>query len=231
MPTCGVLSLGTREDAKLWYDKVSHLSGFSGGHNVSKPAPSMADMKRVFSASDEWLYIAGHFTLAKHLYNESGTVQIRFHNDGVELKAGSQTEKMLKGGTFKQDAKLKVLFWGGCSVHADVGMIRTLRALFGPVLMLGWTAETGWEMPFIMMGGKGSQPPYPAQNFFEKLGNTGDASAIRNAWLATAIATDWGAPPNTPPYLDRFSVIEPDGSEWVIRNKAITKGRTFAAMV
>ena len=212
MATTSVLSLGTRKDAGYWSDTAASELSYSSTHKITAPKPSLADIKKVFGASDDWLFLSGHFTHADHLYNEAGDVTIRFENNGVKVKHTEGTLTLTKGTHFQQHGKLKALFWGGCDVHSNPSTVATMRTLFGNPLMVGWHGTTGWEVLYSVMGGYGNNSPHSTRDFFDRVkSNPSNAPTVRKAWLDTAGDTTWGAA--TPSFDSRFSVIMPNGTE------------------
>jgi hypothetical protein len=114
---------------------------------------------------------------------------------------------------------VKAVFWGGCSTTANPGIVATLLQLFGPHLMIGWKAKTGWEVLHSVMGGYGTNPPHANPHFFTRaLANPSDAVRVRNAWLKTGAETSWGSVSAIP---DAFNVIDPGGRGWRIVNGAV----------
>ena len=213
MPTTSVLSLGTRKDAPYWSDRSEKELKYQPTHMVAAGGPSLQQIKDVFAASDDWLFLGGHFTHRDHLYNEGGSVRVRFRSSGVVVDhpSGSGVE-LSRGVGFQQHRKLKALFWGGCDVHSHADTVKTMRALFGNPLMIGWHSLTGWEILYSVMGGAGNSHPNSSKDFFARVaGKADDAEAVRKAWLSTADDTHWGA--FDPPIKSRFSVIMPDGRE------------------
>lgn len=219
MANTSVLSLGTRKDAGYWSDTAASTLNYTSTHKITAPKPSLADIKRVFSASDDWLFLGGHFTHASHLYNETGDVMIRFESNQVKIDHPDGAVTLKKGNDFKQHGKLKALFWGGCDVHSSAATVKTMRALFGNPLMIGWHGTTGWEVLHSVMGGYGNSAPHSTRDFFDRVkSNPLDAITVRKAWLDTAGDTTWGSA--TPTFESRFSVIMPDGSEHKLPKRA-----------
>lgn len=223
MTTTSVLSLGTRKDAGYWADNCATELRYANTHKITKAAPSLKEIKDVFGTSDDWLFLGGHFTHAAHLYNDAGTVTIRFKTDGVEVDHPDGSGIVLKKGAgFKQNTKIKALFWGGCDVHSNAATVTILRTLFDSPLMIGWHGTTGWEALYSVMGGFGNAAPHSTKDFFTRVAaNPSDAETVRKAWLETANDTTWGAA--TPSFKSRFSVIMPDGEEHrLLGPKALT---------
>ena len=213
MSYTSVLSLGTRGDATYWSDTSAAELSYSAKHKITKPVPALQEIKDFFAGSEEWLFLAGHFTLAKHLYNETESVKVRFENDRVVVDHPDENGVSLrKDDGFQQHKKIKALFWGGCDVHSDTGTVATLRQLFGSPLMIGWRGTTGWQVLHSVMGGFGNMAPNSSRDFFSRVSsNPSDPDTVRDAWLDTAKDTTWGAA--TPTFESRFSVIMPDGTE------------------
>lgn len=219
MATTSVLSLGTRKDAGYWSDTAASALNYNSTHKITAPKPSLTDIKKVFAASDEWLFLGGHFTHSSHLYNEDGEVSIRFETNGVKVTHPDGTLTLKKGTGFKQHGNLKALFWGGCDVHSNSSTVKTIRKLFGNPLMVGWHGTTGWEVLYSVMGGYGNSAPHSTRDFFDRVrSKPSDATTVRKAWLDTAGSTTWGAA--TPSFESRFSVIMPDGSEHKLPERA-----------
>ncbi len=213
MPTTSVLSLGTRKDAGFWSDTSANALGYTATHKITKPIPSLQEIKNFFGASDDWLFLGGHFTHSSHLYNEESSVTIRFETDRVKIDHPEGSGITLKKGAgFNQHKKVKVLFWGGCDVHSDPSTVKTLRMLFDAPLMVGWHGTTGWEVLYSVMGGFGNASPHSSKDFFDRVAaNPSDPNFVRKAWLDTASTTTWGTA--SPSFESRFSVIMPDGTE------------------
>lgn len=215
MPTTSTLSLGTRQDAKYWSQECSGQLSYASTVKITEAAPPLADIKKFFASSDEWLFLAGHFTSVDHLYNEGGTIKIRFKADRVVVTHSGADTNLMKGTDFKQHGKVKAIFWGGCDVHNHKSIVDDLRTLFGNPLMIGWRGTTGWEVLNAVMGGFGNTPPNPAKDFFDRVkSNPASETTVRTAWLDAADATQWGQAPSQPPYRERFSVIGSDGTEY-----------------
>lgn len=210
MATTATLSLGTREDAKYWSEQSAGQLGYAKGVTVAKPAPTLAEIKSFFASSNEWLFIAGHFTT--YLYNQDASIQIRFKADRVVVTHGGTDTELIKGSDFKQNSKVKVIFWGGCSVHEDSTIVANLRALFDNPMMIGWRGTTGWEVLYAVMGGYNNDNP--KKDFFDRVkADPSSELQVRTSWLDAADATIWGAAPSPPPFRERFSVIGSDGQE------------------
>jgi hypothetical protein len=208
MSTTATLSLGTRKDAIYWSKECSSQLGFTAGSTIATPSPELSDIKNYFSRSDEWLFFGGHFTEVDHLYNDDESIKIKFHSDKVVISHGSKTETLLKGTTFLQHQKVKVIFWGGCNVHSDDKTREAIRALFGSPMMIGWRSITGWQVMYSVMGGYGNVAPNAARDFFDRAAaDPKNETIVRKAWLETANDTQWGS--NTP----TFSVYDSDGDE------------------
>lgn len=221
MPKFSTLVLGTRNDADRWRKGMKDKFNCTESVFVKNPLPTVADVSAFFSQSDDWIYLGGHFA-PPVMYNEQQTLLLTFKDDRViveRTETGTKTTRELrKNVEFKQHANLKAVFWGGCSV-AEPATIATLRKLFGAVTIVGWRGKTGWELSDMTMGGWGN-PPYPPNpptwrtpNFWDALGaHTEDPVRLRNAWLSTARAINWGPPKSgEPSYLSRFCVVDPDG--------------------
>jgi hypothetical protein len=226
--TFSVLSLGSRQDAKTWADGFKKL-GLTAGKEITSGSPSLEDIKSFFNRSDEWLFIAGHFS--DHLFNETGTVEIWFQEDGVRILSSGTETILKKDSGFLQHKRAKLLFWGGCSVHSSDVAIKLHRQLFGKTTAIGWISATGWEILDINLGGKGNGPAVQTPNFFSILGNS-DASKVRDAWLKSADGIYWGQDSQGKPFRPRFSVVDSDGQEYVLTgniqpNKGYQKGRKF----
>jgi hypothetical protein len=111
MPTTSVLSLGTRKDAGFWSDTSANALGYTATHKITKPIPSLQEIKNFFGASDDWLFLGGHFTHSSHLYNEESSVTIRFETDRVKIDHPEGSGITLKKGAgFNQHKKSKYYF-------------------------------------------------------------------------------------------------------------------------
>ncbi|MBN8246455.1 MAG: hypothetical protein J0L84_03315, partial [Verrucomicrobia bacterium] len=228
--TFSILSLGTRADADTWQAGAAGL-GLQAGKIIKKPNPSLADLKAFFSRSDDWLFIAGHFT--DHLYNHAKTIKIWFKKDSVVIEHPDGNATLARGGDFKQHVKAAVLFWGGCNVHSDVARVEAHRALFQKsTVMVGWLAITGWEIVDVNCGGKGSGTNKQTTNFFSLMAGSSTASLARTNWLSSADKIAWGQDSAGNAYRPRFSVVDETGQEWLLMgnvttDKGQTKGRKF----
>lgn len=208
MPTTATLSLGTRKDAKYWSQECDSQLAYSKGSTLTKPSPTLGEMESLFGRSDDWLFFGGHFTENEHLYNEDGSVSVRFSSDKITLTTPDGTKKLDKGDGFQQHKKLKAIFWGGCNVHAYPAIVKDLRTLFDNPLMIGWRSITGWQILYVVMGGNGNLHPNPEKDFFDRVKSDPSSEAtVRDAWLAAGAATFWG---NDKP---AFSVIDSNGTE------------------
>src|SRR5687767_10573405 len=123
MSATATLSLGTREDAKYWSRECANQLQYQSGLAITEPDPSLQDIVRFFGRSDNWLFVGGHFTAAKHLYNEAETIKVRFGADKVTVTHGAQTAVLRKGTEFKQHQSIKAIFWGGCNVHSTANIV------------------------------------------------------------------------------------------------------------
>ena len=216
MTETSALSLGTRDDATYWSSTCTSELSFNAIHKITNPVPTLQSIKDFFSGSEEWLFLAGHFTRQDHLYNERATVKIKFQNDRIVIDhPDASGVKLVKGEGFQQHKNVKVLFWGGCDVHSDNRVVETMRKLFDSPVMIGWRGTTGWEILNSVMGGFGNTSPHSSRDFFSRVkSRPSDSDTVKNAWLNTAKDTTWGS--TTPTIESRFSVIMPNGTEYRI---------------
>ena len=229
--TASILSLGTRTDAATWKSGVESLGG-TIAKDIRAPVPSVNDIKEFFASSEQWLFIAGHFSNGE-LYNQahqdgdtSNVVVIKFQNDRVILNHGTNAAvNLVKGTDFSQHTNCKSVFWGGCNTNSDTSQVATFRTLFGNHTLIGWKGITGWQILNVVMGGFGNNSPNPSQDFFDRLGtNHASATSIRNAWLDAANEAQWGDTGQTDA---KFSVIDPDGSGFRIHNNTVGSDPAF----
>lgn len=208
MPSRSTLSLGTRKDAKYWSTECGTQLSYSSGVTITKPNPTTQEIASFFARSDEWLFLGGHFDETSHLYNEDGTVSIRFTSDSVIVKSPSSTKTLSKNQEFMQHKKIRTIFWGGCNVHSHPTIVKKLRTLFDNPLMIGWKSITGWQILYTVMGGNGNLNPNPEQDFFDLVkANPGNEDTVRKSWLNAGAQTFWGDS------IPKFSVIDSIGTD------------------
>lgn len=216
MATFSVLSLGTRRDAKQFRKGAVEKLQLSPGSFIHAAKPSLNDLKSLFGRSDDVLFLAGHF--GNSLYNEDRSIDLEFAASKLTINYDGQTAVLNRGAEFKQTS-CKLIIWGGCNVCSDAQTIATMRALFGPHVLVGWVGVTGWEITDIMFGGKGHGsmaaeplPDFAMPNYFSALGGSiGDSTSLWKEWLHVAKAIPWGNDPQGKPYLDRFCVVDTSG--------------------
>lgn len=220
--TCSVLSLGTRKDAATWKDRVHADLGYEVGLDVRDPAPARQRILDVFRRSDDWLFLGGHFQ-ANRLYNENDSIGITFAADSLSLHYPGSADVVLRRGVeFQQHSRIKAVFWGGCDVCNPDERVVLLRKLFGPHILVGWIATTGWEILNTVMGAMNRPDAEP--DFFDRM-NVGGEVDIVSSWLAVANGVTWGAAVSGPAWKERFSVFDASGQEWVLRAGVVKKGR------
>jgi len=221
--TYSVLSLGSREDARTWAKGMQGNLGLAKGIEVLAPNPSLAQIKSFFMRSDDWLFMAGHFS--DHLYNEGDTIGVYFEKAAVRIRHQGQEVTLKKGDGFKQHQNVKVVFWGGCSVHDNPDQVRIFRELFGSsAVYVGWRETTGWQILDINLGGKGTGPAPHVPNFFTLMNNSAKPSQVMEAWLKSADAITWGKDDKGFPVRPKFSVIDGMGDEWILRGDLQPRG-------
>lgn len=214
----GLLSLGTRKDATTWAKGCTRV-GFDVPLPIKQPNPGVQQLRRFFGTSPEWVFLAGHF--GEHtLFNEDGSVQIEFASGHVECTAGGKTEKILKNRGFSLHADCRVVLWGGCSVCHSEHTVRTLRALFGQHVMLGFAGSTGWRVVDAILGGGF----ITKEHFFERVRDKcDDLAAVRDAWMKTARAGYGNG------RLEGiFRAVDPDGQEWILRKGELMRDRVIS---
>lgn len=194
--------------------------GFDAPNPIKKGLPTLDELQAFFKSKPEWIFFAGHFGDFE-LSNEDGSVTVAFAADGVVLSVGGGTIQLKKGTEeFSLDAKCEVVLWGGCSVCSSDATIRTLRALFGPHVLLGFRGTTSWEMVDAMLGGGFIGA---GKHFFDRVvGRDSDALGVRDAWMQTAKLGYAGTKAEP-----KFRAIDPDGREWRLLKGDIKPGRSF----
>ncbi|MFC0804613.1 MULTISPECIES: hypothetical protein [Sinorhizobium] len=216
MATFSVLSLGTRRDAKQFRKGAVEKLQLSPGSFLHATKPSLNDLKSLFARSDDVLFLAGHFS--NSLYNDDQSIDLEFGTSKLTITYDGQTVVLNRGTEFKQTS-CKLIIWGGCNVCSSAQTIATMRALFGPHVLVGWVGVTGWEITDIMFGGKGHGsaapeplPDFAMPNYFSALGGSiGDSTRLWKEWLKVAKAISWGNDAEGRPYLERFCVVDATG--------------------
>jgi hypothetical protein len=220
----GILSLGTRRDASTWQTGCESV-GITAELPIKRPAPSLDQLKRFFKSSPNWIFFGGHFLsydvslLNDEALHSSDGEAVLFEKEQVVVKIGDQRTPLQKTtGDFALHKQCSVVLWGGCSVCTNLDTMRTMRALFGAHLLLGFSNTTGPDVIDAALGGGNGPKP----NFFERVKEgVEDLSKVRDAWLETA--KWWDASMQT-----RFRAIDPDGQEWQLTGGSIARGRKVA---
>ena len=213
-----VLALGTRKDAATW-EKQCRALGFDVGRVVRKSDPTQDELREYFEVPAHWLYLGGHFG-SLQLLNEAEDTWVLFGRDGVTVQAEKTKVELTKPAkAFRLDANCEVVLWGGCSVCENRRTIETLRALFGPHVLLGFAGLTGWKMVDAMLGAGFIK----SGHFFDNVAkHVDDADAIVQAWMRAAKKGYGGGNME-----DRFRCIDRDGREWKLDKGRIRTGRKF----
>lgn len=213
-----ILALGTRKDAGTW-EKQCRALGFDIGRVIRKSGPTEAELREFFEVPAEWLYFGGHFG-SLQLLNDAEDVWVRFGRDAVTARTGRQSVDLAKKDkTFRLHERCEVVLWGGCSVCEDRATIETLRALFGPHVLLGFAGLTGWKMVDAMLGAGFIKTGH----FFDNVADAvDDGDAIVQAWMRAA-RKGYGSGDME----GRFRCIDRGGREWKLVKGRITKGRKF----
>jgi hypothetical protein len=214
------LALGTRQDAATW-EKGCTGVGIGSLTSLRKSTPDMAELKSFFAETPDWLYFGGHFA-GLTLFNEdrynnrAGAVSIHFEDDHVEIKIDGTIERLNKADdTFQLYRNAVVILWGGCSVCDTTYTMKTLRNLFYPHVLLGFSGSTGVAMVDAMLGNGFIK----TKHFFDNVsGKTADLDAVTKAWM-TAAQTGYGSGP----MADRFRAIDFDGQGWKLEGGKIKK--------
>ncbi|MBI5895364.1 MAG: hypothetical protein HZB24_04915 [Desulfobacterales bacterium] len=108
----GILSLGTRSDARTWEQQCQAL-GFDAPLPIKTSAPSLEQIKDFFRRPADWLYFGGHF-IRPELYNEAHDVSVHFYADRVEIDAKGEKQVLRKGTEdFRLDSSFNAMFSGG----------------------------------------------------------------------------------------------------------------------
>lgn len=208
----GILCLGTRPDARTW-EKGCQSLGFDAPLPIKKPAPTMEELRRFFGSSFDWVFFGGHFA-GSRLYNESGSVGVRFAGDAVTLEAGGESST-LERGTAEFGLQPRLILWGGCSTLGASAVVRDLNALFGTHTMLGFRGITGWKVVDAMLGagfmtGK--------RHFFARSQAGSSSAELTSAWMQTA-KVGWAGGT----LEDRFAAVDTGGQRWVLRDKQVVR--------
>ena len=210
--TFSVLSLGDRKDATRWQTGVRDNLKLTEGKVIKSPAPTLNDLKDFFGRSDQWIYIAGHYTNDKGLYNNSETISIKFEKDRVIIKHPDNANLVLKKGAGFNQQNAQVVMWGGCSTHSSDDLVKIQRELFGSsAVFVGWIGLTGWEIVDINLGGKKLDGTPPPKNFFTYMNASHDKTKVRAAWLKSADDINWVKDELGNPVRPKFSVIDEQG--------------------
>lgn len=211
----GILSLGTRSDARTWEQQCQAL-GFDAPLPIKTSAPSLEQIKDFFRRPADWLYFGGHF-IRPELYNEAHDVSVHFYADRVEIDAKGEKQVLRKGTEdFRLDSSLSLIIWAGCSTLSSRAYVGEMSRLFGPHVMIGFRRLTGIAMCNAMFSGGG----FIRRPFFVRVAeNQTDPATCRDAWMGAALE-GYGGGENE----DRFAAVDPDGTLWTLENKKIKKG-------
>jgi hypothetical protein len=209
----GILCLGTRPDATTW-EKGCRALGFDTPLPIKKPSPTMDELKAFFGRSYDWVFLAGHFSGGR-LYNESGTVGVRFSAEAVVLEVGSDTVELRRGTSALGLSAPALVLWGGCSTLGSTATVSALHTLFGSHTMIGFQAMTGWRMVDAMLG-QGFMKD--KRHFFTRVTADSTAEELRTAWMETARLGYAGGD-----LEDRFAAVDPNGQRWVLRDKKVVR--------
>lgn len=214
-----ILSLGTRKDATTW-EKGCRGLGFDLGRVIKKGHPTLDELRAFFAQPADWIFLADHFG-GLTLLNEPEDVTVRFRRASVTVRVAKSTEVLtIKDKGFRLQESCELVLWGGCSVCSGRETVETLRALFGPHVLLGFAGLTGWRVVDAMLGGGFIKKGH----FFERVaGHVDDPKAVCDAWMRTAKAGYGGGDME-----DRFRCVDPDGQEFELRKGQISRGRKFS---
>lgn len=228
--TFSAIGFNHRADVGPWIDGLT-ARGATAGKVIRDDKPTLAALKDLFARSNEWLYLAGHYS-GDRLYNQDASVGINFYPGKVVLTSGTNSEELVRGTGFKQHLKLKVLFWGGCNTQGNDATVAMLRSLFGTqVVQVGWIGTTGWEMPHLNMGGTTGGQHFDT-HFFTLLGSALDPAKVKDAWLGSADKIYWGKDASNEPYRPRFAVIDATGRQHLLKggvqtNQGLALGKQY----
>jgi hypothetical protein len=196
--------------------------GFDVPDPIHEPSPTLDRLEGFFGREADWVYFGGHFNESA-LYNDKatmgikGAVVITFARDHIDLQAGSATRTIAGCGKLRS---ARLICWAGCSTLANPEVVRDLAALFDAPVMIGFRRRTGPKMCDAMFSG-GRPKQFIHKPFFARIaGALDDPIAWRKAWLQAALEGHAGTENE-----DRFAAIDSDGTEWLLRNKAIVRGR------
>ena len=212
MPQTAILELGNPRDANAWERGCQSLGIGNAVEPIKTMRPSLDALLKFLKSTPDWIFFSGHF-LPTQLYDDGNTTSLVFAASQVTVTAGKETRIVKKGeDAFGLDRQCKVVVWGGCSVCGYKGSVDTLRSLFGPHLLLGYSESTGFAITEAMLGGGFIKKGH----FFDNVkGHETDSPKIRDAWLQAAINGYRGGS-STPGKLDErmFRAIDPDGKQW-----------------
>jgi hypothetical protein len=221
--TYATLELGARADGRGWETGCAGL-GLRAQTSIFSLSPTMEQLVAFFRTPCEWIYMSGHYLGDDgELYSRErgvrdGGIEIDFFDDAVDVTVPGEKRRLTKAsGDFRLHLGCTLVVLAACSTLRVGSRIRTLRALFGNPVLLGYGAGTDAATNNTMMGGG-----LVANAFFGRvLGKRtqNDPNAARDAWLETANAK-YGA--NAP--ADKFRAVDADGQQWTLSGGNIVKG-------
>lgn len=214
MARAGILSLGTRSDASTWESGCRGL-GFDVAMPIKKSYPTMEEFDTFFASTPEWIYFGGHYISS--LFNHNGTVDVDFNEDTVVVTNGREEKTYSKSdNTFRLHTSCKVVLWGGCSVAGSSRDVSTMRQLFGPHVLLGFSGSTGIGMVNAMLGAGFIEDPH---HFFARVAaDPNDLDLVVSAWMETA-KYGYGTGENE----RNFRAWDADGQEWELASDSNKK--------
>jgi hypothetical protein len=221
--TYATLELGAEADGRGWEVGCKQL-GLRARTSIFTTSPTMEQLVAFFRTPSEWIYISGHYhgdygrLYSREHGLDDGGIQINFFDDFVDVAVPGEKRRLTKAsGDFRLHLGCRLVVLAACSTLRVEYHVRTLRALFGKPVLLGYGSKTDKLVNNTMMGG-GLIP----NAFFGRVRRKraqNDPNAARDAWLETANANYGGSAP-----ADKFRAVDADGQQWTLSRGNIVKG-------
>ena len=211
----GTLALGTRRDAATWGSGCM-TAGLDLTHSVRKSTPSLEEVRDIFNAPLDWLYLGGHFS-GRELYNEDHSFGLKFEATHIEVRQdGSAVARLSpEDSSMSLGATVAVVLWGGCSVCGSAETVRVLRKLFRNHTLLGFAGLTGQAIVDAMLGGGFMKKSH----FFRQVeGDIADPDLVAQAWMRAAKAGYGGGSIES-----IFRAVDYSGQGWMLRDGKIVR--------